>query len=289
MMKRILYATDYSDNSIAALQFAHALCKKVDGELFVLHVFDFSVTIASTVSLSYSRKEINAFKKHREHLNSFCKEHLGIEPDDLNITLKIIEGTPAWKSIINYGNELIVDQIVVGKKGGSAIKEVLLGSTTLALIKNADCPVLAIPENVSNKKIKKMVYATALEEVDVLAIEKIVGIAQQIKASINVIHISTKNEYAGEEQMEWFKEMLQKKIKYKRLHFELRFSEDVFVALKRYLGEVNPEMIVMLERQGHSLIRSIWHRDMVKQILDESKLPLMTYHKKNLKNKSVYS
>jgi nucleotide-binding universal stress UspA family protein len=89
--------------------------------------------------------------------------------------------------------------------------------------------------------------------------------------------------------MEWFKEMLQQKIKYKRLHFELRFSEDVFVALNQYLDEVNPDMIVMLERQGHSLIRSIWHRDMVKQILNESKLPLMIYHKKNLKNKPVYS
>ncbi len=289
MMKIILYATDYSDNSIAALQFAHSLNKTFNGKLFVLHVFDLSVTIASTVSISYSRKEAKAFKEHKERLYSFCEEHLGVEPDNSNITLKVKEGTPASESIINSANELKVDFIVVGKKGESAIKEALLGSTTSALIEKANCPVLAIPEDVSIKKIKSLVYAAALEEADVVAIEKMVGIVKQIKASIYVIHISTKTEYAGEDQMEWFKEMLQQKIKYKRLYFELRFSEDVFSALNQYVDEIDPDMLVMLERQGHSLIKSIWHRDIVKRMLTESKFPLMTYHKKNLKKESIIS
>ncbi len=289
MMKTILYATDYSENSVAALQFAHTLCKNLNGNLLVLHVFDLSVTIASTVSLSYSRKEIKAFMEHKERLNSFCEEYLGSEPDNLNITLKIIEGTPALESIINYANELNVDLIVVGKKGESAIKEALLGSTTAALIEKADCPVLAIPENVSKKEIKTIAYTAAFEEADVLAIKKLVGIAKQIKASIHVVHISTKDEYAGEEQMEWFKEMLQQRINYNKLDFELRFSEDVFSSLKQYLNDINPDLLVMLERQGHSLIKSIWHRDIVKRMMTESKFPLMTYHKKNLKNKSMVS
>ena len=289
MMKTILYATDYSDNSIAALQFAHSLSKKFKGRLFVLHVFDLSVTIASTVSLSYSRKQVKAFKEHTERLYSFCEDHLGVEPDNSNITLKVKEGTPTWEAIINSANELKVDFIVVGKKGESAIKEVLLGSTTSTLIEKSDCPVLAIPESVSRKEIKTIAYAAALEEADLLAIEKLLGMAKQFKASIHVVHISTKSEYAGEDQMEWFKEMLQQKINYNKLHFELRFSEDVFSALKQYVNEIDPNMLVMLERQGHSLIKSIWHRDIVKRMLTESKFPLMTYHKKNLKKESVTS
>ncbi len=287
-MKTILYATDYSDNSVAALQYAHTLSKKLNGKLLVLHVFVLSVTIASTVSLSYSRKEVKAFKEQRERLNSFCEEHLGIEPT-MNVTLRINEGTPAWESIINSANEMNVDFIVVGKKGESAIKKVLLGSTTSALVEKADCPVLAIPEKIASKEIKTMVYATALEEVDVLAIEKLVSIAKHLNASIKVVHIATKDEYAGEEQMEWFKEMLQQRINYNRLHFALWFSEDVFSALKQYLIEINPDILAMLERQGHSLIKSIWHRDIVKRMMTESKFPLMTYHKKNLTKESMVS
>jgi len=287
-MKTILYATDYSDNSVAALQYAHSLSKMFNAKLLVLHVFDLSVTIASTVSLSYSRKEIKAFKEQRERLNSFCEEHLGVEPT-MNVTLEINEGTPAWESIINSANKSSVDLIVVGKKGESAFKEVLLGSTTTALIEKADCPVLAIPEKVSSREIKSMAYATALEEADVLAIEKLVGLARQLNATINVVHIATNDEYAGEEQMEWFKELLQQKTNYDRLHFTLRFSEDVFSALKEYLSEYNPDVIAMLERQGHSLIKSMWHRDIVKRMITESKFPLMTYHKKNLRKESMVS
>ena len=289
MMKTILYATDYSDNSIAALQFAHSLSNRFKGRLFVLHVFDLSVTIASTVSLSYSRKEVRAFKEHKDRLYSFCEEHLGVEPDNSNIILKVKEGTPTSESIINSANELKVDFIVVGKKGESAIKEVLLGSTTSRLIEKSDCPVLAIPEKVSSKKIKSIVYAAALEETDLLAIEKLLGMVKQFKASIHVVHISTKSEYAGEDQMEWFKEMLQQKINYNKLYFELRFSEDVFSELQQYVNEIDPDMLVMLERQGHSLIKNIWHRDIVKRMLTESKFPLMTFHKKNLKKESVIS
>ncbi|MGB5500372.1 MAG: universal stress protein [Maribacter sp.] len=288
-MKTILYATDYSDNSIAALQFAYSLSKKFKGKLVVLHVFDLSVTMASTVSLSYSRKEAKAYKEHKERLYSFCEEHLGVEPDASNVTLKVKEGTIIWETIINSANELMVDFIVVGKKGESAIKEVLLGSTTSALIEKADCPVLAIPEKVSSKEIKTIVYATALEESDVLAIEKMLGLAKQFKASIHIVHISTKSEYAGEDQMEWFKEMLQQRINYNKLHFDLCFSEDVFSALKEYVNEIDPGMLVMLERQGHSLIKSIWHRDLVKRMMTESKFPLMTYHKKNLKKELIIS
>ena len=289
MMKTILYATDYSNNSIAALQFAHSLSKKFKGNLLVLHVFDLSITIASTVSLSYSRKVIKAFKEHKERLYSFCEEHLGVEPDNSNITLKVKEGASTWESIINSANEFKVDFIVVGKKGESAIKEMLLGSTTSTLIEKSDCPVLAIPEKISSKEIKTIAYAAALEEADLLAIEKLLGMAKQFKASIHIVHISTKSEYAGEDQMEWFKEMLQEKIDYNKLHFELGFSEDVFSALIQYVNEIDPNMLVMLERQGHSLIKSIWHRDIVKRMLTESTFPLMTYHKKNLKKESVIS
>ncbi len=288
-MKTILYATDYSDNSIAALQLAHAFSKKLKSKLLVLHVFDLSVTIASTVSLSYARKKAKTIKEHKERLSSFCEGHLGVQTDNSNISLKVVEGAPAWESIIDSVNKFKVDLIVIGKKGESAIKEALLGSTTTALIEKADCPVLAVPESLSQKEINTMVYTTDLEEADLKAIENLVGIAKEFKASINVVHISTKNEYAGEEQMEWFKEMLQQKIKFDKLQFDLLFSEDVFSALLEYVREVDPNMIVMLERQGHSLIKSIWHRDIVKRMLTESDFPLLTFHKKNLKLNKEHS
>ncbi|NNE02021.1 MAG: universal stress protein, partial [Eudoraea sp.] len=75
-MTTILYATDYSENSVTALHWAEALRKKLDAKLYVLHVFDMSVTFISTVSIAYARLEETTFKTHTQKLHQFCKEHL---------------------------------------------------------------------------------------------------------------------------------------------------------------------------------------------------------------------
>lgn len=59
IMKTILYATDYSQNSVAALLFANALAKKLDAQSVVMHVFDLPFSLASPVSIFYLEKEKN--------------------------------------------------------------------------------------------------------------------------------------------------------------------------------------------------------------------------------------
>jgi nucleotide-binding universal stress UspA family protein len=167
-------------------------------------------------------------------------------------------------------------------KGGSPIREAFLGSTATNLLEKAPCPVLAVPEDITLKNIDTIIYATALDLADISAIQEIVEWAKLFNASINIVHISTKNEYAGEDQMEWFKDMLKQNVDYGKMHFELSFSENVYEALQQYIEKINPDIIAMLEREGYSLIKSIWHRDLVKRMKTDSKIPLLSYHKKNL-------
>ncbi|MGB5361176.1 MAG: hypothetical protein WBN27_14645, partial [Eudoraea sp.] len=127
-----------------------------------------------------------------------------------------------------------------------------------------------------------IVYATAFEEADVLAIEKISEFASAFDTEIKLIHVSTKKEYAAEDQMLWFKEMLKEKVTYKNISFEFRFSDDVFKTLKDYLKEVDADILAMLEREGHTLIPNLWHFDLVKRMKLERLLPLLSYQKKSI-------
>jgi nucleotide-binding universal stress UspA family protein len=281
-MNTILYATDYSDNSVAALHFAYALSKELNAELMALHVFDLPLTLASTISYTYSRKEVRAFGDHREKLIAFCNEHLRHENEPLAITWKVDEGKPVSEVIIKNAKELGVNLIVVGTRGGSRIKEVFLGSTTSALINSAPCPVLAIPEDADFHGIRKMVYATDFEGIDIFAIEKTVELAKPFEADIHLVHVSEKPRHTSENQMEWFRNMLRHKVTYENIQFELRFGEDVFLTLQKYVDEIEPDLVAMLEREGHSLIKSLRHRDLVKRMKSEGHLPLLSYHKENV-------
>ncbi len=281
-MKTILYATDYSENSVAALHFSYALSKVLNAELMALHIFELPLTLASTVSYTYSRKEVQAFGDHRKKLIAFCTEHLKNEPKPLNITCKVDEGKPASDIIIKNAKELKADFIVVGAKGGSKIREMLLGSSTTALINKACCPVLVVPEDANFRSIKKMVYATDFEGVDIFTIENLVRLAKPFEADVHLVHVSAKKAETSENQMDWFKGMLKHKVRYEHIKFEVRYGSDIFSTLLKYIDEIKPDMVAMLERENHSLIKKLGHIDLVKRMKNEGNIPLLSYHKKNV-------
>ncbi len=281
-MKSILYATDYSENAIPALHFAYGLSEEFSAQMVALHVFDVPLVMGSTTSLSYVRKEAKAFVRDKEKLATFCTRYLGNTPEKLNIALEIIEESPIWKGILEKAADIEADLIVLGTKGDSPIKNYLLGSTTTKLIEKADCPVLAIPPDTPYKAIDTIVYASDLEGSDVFTIKDLIQLAKPLDAEIYLIHISNKEKETGNDQMESFKNILHHQINYKNIHFETRYGLDVFKTLQDYINELDPDLIAMLEREGQSLVKDVWHRNLVKRMKSEGHYPLLTYNKKNI-------
>lgn len=281
-MKTILYATDYSENSVAALKYAYKMSKQMGTRLVVTHVFDYP-TVLGTVGLDepFLHLEESAFKSHRLKLEKFCEEHLGSVWKVPNIQLEAVENKSVIKGIISVATEWHAYLIVIGMKGGSVLREMIMGSTTNHLIEKGPCPILCIPSDASHVPIKNIVYATDFEEEDVYAIRKLAEMADQLDAHIHVVHISTKEEYKGEMQMEWFKEMLHKKVTYKRMDFELLSSEDVFNTLRIYLGDKNADLMVMLERKHKSIIKKWFHQDLVKKMESYGRVPLLSFRGAN--------
>jgi nucleotide-binding universal stress UspA family protein len=281
-MKTILYATDYSVNSVSALHFAYKISEKFKTPLTVLHVLDVPLVLGTTTSITYARKEVKALTRDREKLKEFCVEHLGDTPDSLDIVIKIEEESTAWEGILHKAKEISANLIVVGAKGDNPLRPYVLGSTTIALIEKSDCPVLVIPEKTPFKTIESIVYASDLEVSDIFVLQDLVAFATLFDASIHLVHISNKDKKSSEEQMEWFKKSLQHKVSYEKLNFDLRFGVDVFKTLQNYINEVAPDMVAMLEREGHSLIEDLWHRDLVKRMKSEGHYPLLSFNKKNV-------
>lgn len=281
-MKTLLYATDFSDNSIPALHFAYGLSQELNAQMAALHVFDIPLVLGSTTSLTYARKEVNTFTRDKEKLTKFCKQYLGDDPEKLNITINIMEESTVWKGILQKAEEIKADLIVLGSKGDSPVRKFLLGSTATTLIEKANCPVLAVPPDTPFKAIDSIVYASDFEGSDIFTIEDLVALAKPLDADIYLVHISNKDEKTGAEQMEWFKNMLQHKVNYKNIHFETRFGIDVFETLQKYINETNPDLVAMLERTENSLIKDLWHRDLVKRMKSEGHYPLLCFNKKNV-------
>jgi nucleotide-binding universal stress UspA family protein len=282
-MKTILYATDYSKNSAAALKLSYWLSKKLDAKLVILHVFDLNVALLTPLSLTYSKMEKETYSKHLEKLSVFCDSATGILPDGERMQIVIKENAIVYEGILETQKEMGADLVVMGMKGSSTLKELIIGSTTIAMIEKSPCPILAVPSSTNEIALKTITYTTDFEESDLHAIAWLVkNFISKLNATLNIVHISTKNEYAGEDQMEWFKEMLQQKVSFDKLDFKICFSDDIFKELVLFLSKTKTDLVVMLEREKTSFIKSLAHRDLVKQMGFKGTLPLLCFNKEML-------
>lgn len=276
-MKTILYATDYSLNSVAALHYAHTLCFKLKAKLLLLHVFDEPMSLATKVSLTYLKKERDLYETHQMKLEAFCYEYLKDKPIVTNRQVIAIENRSSSDGIL----EAIVihspDMVVVGTKGGSALKEFLLGSTAIGLIKKAPCTVLTVPEKTTYTPPHTLVYATDFEEADIFAIRQLAKIAEAFKAAIKIVHITTKAEYEEDRQVEWLKKMLEQKVNYKPMGFERILSEDILKELHTYIERSGASILGMLERDNGSLMRKLMHKDLVIAMESNVTIPLLCF------------
>tara|TARA_R110002124_G_scaffold227889_2_gene393260 strand:- start:12887 stop:13756 length:870 start_codon:yes stop_codon:yes gene_type:complete len=283
-MKTILYATDYSKNSVAALKYAYLLSTTIHATLDVIHVFDYP-TMLDDLSLKaqdpFPDIEGDTRKKHQSKLKSFCETHLETDLRKIDIRISAVESKSVTDGIIAKANEINSLVVVTGMKGGSGLREIIMGKTAKQLIDTSPCPVITIPEDSSHRTIKNIVYASDFEEEDIGALLKLVEIMKPFEAKIKIVHISPLEEKNGSNQKKMIEDKIRKYIDYNNFQLDIIYSEDVFHELKLYLGDADADLIAMLEREEKSLTAKLFHRDLVKKLETYGKIPLISFNAKN--------
>lgn len=137
---KILVAYDSSELSKKALDMAITLAKQDDRiELEVVSVSNPPISMGS-----YGVYNEELLKSIKENVRDALKDIEGLIKELPNKTcMKIIEGNPG-RAIIDEAKKTNADLIVVGSRGLSGLKEVLVGSTSHYVVQHAHCPVFVI-------------------------------------------------------------------------------------------------------------------------------------------------
>jgi len=283
-MKRILCPIDYSKSAISTLKYAYEISKEINANLLVVHLFDYPATFKRNVEKRFAHLEDNILIEEKLKLKEFCIHHLGDDLDEMNVNMEVFEESSIVHGIISKADEVHAFMIVAGMRGNSILKDLVMGNTTKQLIEKANCLVMAVPKNSTHTQPKTIVYATDFEENEgIEVLQDVVKIAEPFNAKLKVVHISTKKEYSGENKMEWFKKALLKKIDYEKIEFKVLFSNTVFDSLNNYLEQVDADLLVILEREKHSLLRKWFHKDLIGKNQYDNKVPLLSFNKSNFR------
>jgi len=139
--RRVLCHVDFSESSLAALEFAFSLAQESDAELTILHVFEWPADGDPLVNRSFSAPE---YLRERECDGPIRLEALVPEAtrDWCRPTTRIAHGKP-YRVILGVAIEDSADLIVMGVHG-NALDLMLFGSTTNQVVRRATCPVLTL-------------------------------------------------------------------------------------------------------------------------------------------------
>jgi nucleotide-binding universal stress UspA family protein len=264
-MKTIIAPVDFSDVSTNALSFAAELSKRASANLIVMNILE----------KGEDQKEP---KEKLKTLESGLKIAFG---PDLKCKTQVVNGSliTTLKNIIEVKQPNL---IVMGTKGASGLKRILIGSNTVNVIAKIKVPVLVIPEaarfeNFLKKGKNRVVLATDLNE---LKNENSLDLLKEItllilQSKIRVVSVrpkKTRLDYLKDMERSALLSAFRPEIESERATV---FSSNVMKGINFYLNEhKDTGLLAMIARDSGQLIQKHFTREMASY----TNLPLLVLH-----------
>ena len=138
VFEKILVPLDGSEHSLHALEKAVQIAKKFDGKITLITVYSIS---AFTLTPSQVYEDVLEIRKSGESILGEGEKIAKAENVQVEIILK--EGHTV-EEILKTAREGNFDLIVIGARGISKLKELLIGSVSHGVTIHAPCPVLVV-------------------------------------------------------------------------------------------------------------------------------------------------
>lgn len=143
-IRRIVLATDFSECSMPAVDYAVAMAQKFGAELHLVHIFEqpfFSHTgVSETVRPELDRWIRDLREEARDRLKKMVSD---IAKEKVKAEIVLCDGNP-YQEIGKVAADLPADLIVMGTHGRTGITHLLMGSVAERVVRHAPCAVLTV-------------------------------------------------------------------------------------------------------------------------------------------------
>lgn len=143
MFEKILVPLDGSEHSINALEKAIQIAKKFDGRITLIHAYSADlVSLPKEYALIETTPEMVEVSRYKG-ANILADAQIKAKDQGVQVETLLRAGQ-AVETIIETSRNGNFDLIVIGARGLSPIKEILLGSVSHGVTTHAQCPILVV-------------------------------------------------------------------------------------------------------------------------------------------------
>jgi nucleotide-binding universal stress UspA family protein len=188
-LKHILYATDFSRYSDAALPFALSLGRKYGSRIFAAHIISvspFASTPQTQAVRAIAAQAVREARETMEGVQARCKE----VPNEA-----LIRKGHIWAELAKIVEEKEIDLVVCGTHGRTGVNKLLLGSVAEDIYRHASCPVLTVGPNVAGEPdslgdIHTILFPTDFTPESMAAAPYAVSLARENQARLYLLNVT---------------------------------------------------------------------------------------------------
>ncbi len=142
-IRSILVPTDFSESASRALEHAVAWAKTFRARIHLLHAYQVPIQIGVGEPVPLPQEFFDQMRDRAQRRLDELAAKLGSEGVEVRTHLAL-EAAP--RAIVDAADQLGVDLIVMGTRGLTGMKHVLLGSVAERTVRLASCPVMTVKE-----------------------------------------------------------------------------------------------------------------------------------------------
>ncbi len=186
-LEHILFATDFSPGSDAALPYAVSIARRYNSKIYLVNVIaPESPEFVPPVAL-YSTHEL-ADQYAQEQLERISVRLHGIPH------YVVLRHGDVWEVLSEIIQKNDMDLLVMGTHGRSGFRKMLMGSLAEEVFRQAPCPVLTIGPKVcvqprSTVELGNILYATDFSHESRTAAAYALSLAQEHEAHLTLLHV----------------------------------------------------------------------------------------------------
>lgn len=203
-MKKLLVPTDFSRQSGYALDLAIQISEAGKAGITVLHVLDYAglydfsagtsayTMMGSPAGMEFDEELMNVLLKSAEDkMKKFIEKH---NKKGLPLEHEIKIGN-TYLYINDKIKEDHTDLVLMGSKGTSDSKDMLIGSNTEKVVRHAKCPVLTVKQPTDFNSIHDIVFASRFTPEEYTVCEDLKKLQKVFKAKLHLVRVNTPNNF----------------------------------------------------------------------------------------------
>ncbi|MGH1336979.1 MAG: universal stress protein [Aureispira sp.] len=275
-MKKIIVPVDFSIASSWGYYYAYEMAKHIGAELIVLHLY-WPPYVESTYPMEQIQAIYNAKEEEvLQHLKAATCPPVKDAADAVQRSYIVQPGSE--NTIVSAANEVEAELIIMGTHGSGKALDKVWGTNTEKVIKEATCPVIAIPEGAIFSPVEEIAYATDFDEKDQELLFQLAIVATAIQAKVHCVHINKVGTPYNAPDEQSFRARFEKDFKGLPVTFTSFSAESVEEGLQTFCRVNDIDILAMLTHHKSLWDKLFGGRSVVHRMVGRSNLPLLAFH-----------